>query len=334
MAGMERSSGLGVAILGYGAIADMHATALRAAGARLLVVAGPKQDQASEFAARHGVESVVTDASRAIEAIGVDAVVIASPSPLHASQASAALAAGRHVLVEIPLALTALDAESLVAQATRAERTLMVCHTLRYWQPFHEARNAMEIAGWRPRNIVVRGLARRRENVGWTGRQRSWTDDLLWHHGGHIVDMVLELLGEPVIAVAAEVGPVWESSGLPMDYAIALRTADGAIASIALSYNARLGGTDYVVIGEPDTIVIAGADVTSAEGPIVAGEDVGAVQERAVLAQDLDFLECAKSGRKPIADAASILPAMRVLQAIQDLVSSRDPVLADERPAR
>ena len=140
--------------------------------------------------------------------------------------------------------------------------------------------------------------------------------------------MVLELLGEPVTSVTAAVGPEWEGSGLPMDYAIALRTADGAVATISLSYNARLGASDYVVIGEPDTILIKGADVTSADGPIVAGEDADAVQERAVLAQDLDFLECAASGRRPVADAASILPAMRVLQAVQDHVGPREPVVA------
>ena len=144
MAGTERSSGLGVAILGYGAIADMHAVALRAAGARLLVVAGPNQAEAKEFAGRHGVEAVVTDPAHAIETDGVEAVVIASPSPVHASQVADAIAAGRHVLVEIPLALSAADAEALVAQAAAARRTLMVCHTLRYWQPFHAARAAMD----------------------------------------------------------------------------------------------------------------------------------------------------------------------------------------------
>lgn len=328
MAGTERSTGTGVAILGYGAIADMHAVALRAAGARLLVVAGPKEAEAKAFAARHGVETVVTDPMRAIESDGVEAVVIASPSPVHATQAAAAISAGRHVLVEIPLALCAADAEALVAQAAAARRTLMVCHTLRYWQPFQAARNAMQLAGWRPRNIVARGLSRRRENVGWTGRRRSWTDDLLWHHGGHIVDMVLELLGEPVTDVTAAVGPEWENSGLPMDYAIALRTAAGAIATISLSYNARLGASDYVVIGEPDTILIQGVDVTSADGPILAGEDGNAVQERAVAAQDRDFLECAASGHRPHADAALILPAMRVLQAVQDHVGPREPVVA------
>ena len=318
--GDGQASGIGIAIIGYGAIADFHAEALQAAGANLLVVAGPKQEQAADFARRHGIAAVETDPMRAIRAPGVDAVVIASPSGVHAEQARAGLATGRHVLVEIPLALSLPESDALVEQAAAAKRTLMVCHTLRYWQPFLASREAMRGGGWRATNVIARGLSRRHENVGWTGRQRSWTDDLLWHHGGHIVDAVLGFLDAPITEVEATAGPVWVGSGLPMDYAIALRTSEGAVASISLSYNARLGVGDYTIVGEQDTIVISGAEARSADGPIGATESVADAQERAIHAQDRDFLESIASGRRPVADAASILPTMRVLQAVWDRV--------------
>ena len=196
----------------------------------------------------------------------------------------------------------------------------MVCHTLRYWQPFHAAHEAMRTGGWRPTNIVARGLSRRHENVGWTGRQRSWTDDLLWHHGGHIVDAVLGLLDSPVVEVSAAVGPVWERSGLPMDYAIALRTVDGGIASISLSYNAGISASDYVIIGRDQTIAISGGEARTADGPIGTSEPVADAQEHAIWAQNADFLESIRTGRRPVADGASVLPAMRVLQAVWDRV--------------
>jgi 2-hydroxy-4-carboxymuconate semialdehyde hemiacetal dehydrogenase len=312
--------GTGVAVLGYGAIADFHVEALARAGANVLVVAGPKPDQVLEFARRHGIPAVETDPARAIAADGVEAVVIASPSQVHPQQAQAALAAGRHVLVEIPLALSVPDAEALVAQASAAGTTLMVCHTLRYSRPMNAAREAMRTEGWRPTNVVARGLSRRHENVGWTGRRRSWTDDLLWHHGGHVVDAVLTFLDAPVAEVTAAVGPVWDRSGLPMDYAIALRTADGRVASISLSYNARIGTSDYVIIGPDQTIVIDGAEVRNADGPILTSESVAKAQEHAIWAQEADFLESIRTGRRPVADAAAILPAMRVLQAVWDRV--------------
>lgn len=311
----------GIAILGYGAIADMHATVLRSLGGSIRVVAGPKRDEAEAFAERHGIDRVETDSALAMRATDVAAIVVASPSRVHAEQARAALDAGRHVLVEIPLALSAHEAESLVALAHERSLTLMVCHTLRYWEPTLAAHRVIAEGRLRPRSVVARGLSLRRENVGWTGRRRSWTDDLLWHHGGHVIDAALNLLGAPVERVTAAVGPVWEGSGLPMDYAITIRTTDGGIASIALSYNARVGASDYLVIGEEETLVIDGADVRTADRSIYEGHDVAAVQERAILAQDRDFLESIATGRKPVADASDILPVLRVQQAVQDMIA-------------
>ena len=125
----------GIAILGYGAIADMHATVLHSLGGSIRVVAGPKRDEAEAFAERHGIDRVETDAALAMRAPDVAAIVVASPNHVHAEQARAALDAGRHVLVEIPLALSAPEAESLVVLADQRRLTLMVCHTLRYSEP-------------------------------------------------------------------------------------------------------------------------------------------------------------------------------------------------------
>ena len=310
-----------VAILGYGAIADIHATVLRSLGCSIRVVAGPKRAEAEAFAERHGIDRVEIDAIRAVDAPDVVAVVVASPSPFHAEQARMALAAGRHVLVEIPLALSAPEGDSLVALAGERQLVFMVCHTLRYWEPMLAARQLIAEGRLHPSSVIARGLSLRRENVGWTGRRRSWTDDLLWHHGGHAIDTALSLLGAPVESVTAAAGPVWEGSGLPMDYAITIRTTTGGIGSIALSYNARVGAADYVVIGEDETLVIDGADVRTSGGPIYEGHDVASVQERAILAQDRDFLESIATGRKPVAAASDVLSVLRVQQAVQDMTS-------------
>jgi 2-hydroxy-4-carboxymuconate semialdehyde hemiacetal dehydrogenase len=309
----------GVAIVGSGAIADLHAAALRVLDAPIRVVAGRTAEGADAFAARHAIPRATIDVRAAIEDPDVDAVVIASPSPVHAEQARLALDAGRHALVEIPLALSLADGAALVDRAERAGLVLAVCHTLRYWEPFDVARGTLAERGLIPRHVVARGLSRRRENVGWTGRRRTWTDNLLWHHGGHVVDAVLELLGAPVEAVRASVGPVWEGSGLPMDYAITLQAADGALASIALSYNARIGASDYLVIADEDTLSIAGAEVRLADGPVYDGGDPAVIQDRAILNQDGDFLAAIAGGTPPRASAAAILPSLRVLHAVEDV---------------
>jgi 2-hydroxy-4-carboxymuconate semialdehyde hemiacetal dehydrogenase len=311
----------GLALIGYGAIAEIHATALRALGGSIRVVVGPNRDEAEAFAERHGIDRVETDPARAIGATDVAAIVVASPSPVHAEQARAALEAGRDVLVEIPLALSAAEGESLVALADGRGLTLMVCHTLRYWEPIRAVEAMIAEGRLHPRSVVARALSLRRENVGWTGRRRTWTDDLLWHHGGHVIDTALRLLGTPVEDVTAAIGPVWEGSGLPMDYAITIRTAGGGIASISLSYNAAIGASDYVVIGEDETVAIDGANVRTTEGPVYEADAAAAVLERAVLEQDRDFLESIETGRRPGAAAADILAVLRVQQAVQDMVA-------------
>lgn len=320
MTTIGRDSVPAIALLGYGAIADKHARALHALGARIQVVAGPNAAEVQAFALRHDIERWTVDVDEAIVAPDVEAVVIASPSPVHSVQARAAIEAGRHVLVEIPLALSAGEAEALVTRAREAKRVLMVCHTLRYYEPFRVARAAIEQSGLEPTSIVARFLWLRRENVGWTGRRRSWTDNLLWHHGGHIVDAVLGLLGAPVSEVTSAVGRVWEGSGLPMDYGIMLRTQSGAVATISLSYNARIAVDDYLVIGEQDMIEIAGPRVRNSRGPIFEGQDMATVLENGVLSQDRDFIASIASGLRPAADAEAVLPAMRILQAVQDRV--------------
>lgn len=312
---------IGVALLGYGAIADMHARALRDAGARLMVVAGPNQHEAQAFAQRHGIGEVAATADEAIANEDVTVVVAASPSHVHADQAQAALEAGKHALIEIPLALTFAEAESLACLADRRGLTLGVCHTLRFWEPMLAVQDSLLPAAGRVRHVIARGLGLRRENVGWTGRRRSWTDDLLWHHGGHIVDAVVWFLGEPVTDIATEPGPFWERTGRPMDYSISLATAAGAIASIALSYNSRIGVSDYLILGDDATIVIDGATVR-VSGREVMAEDAAAVQWRALASQDEAFLAAVRGDGAFAASAQVVLPAMHVLQAVQDVVDA------------
>lgn len=315
---------VGVALLGYGAIAAMHAVAIRAAGGRIVVVAGPRVAELERFADEHAIGTSTTDVWAAIGHPGVEAVVIASPTQAHVPQVTQALEAGRHALVEIPLATSLADGERLVASARDRSRVLAVCHTLRYWRPVQELHGALAARGVRPTHVVARALSLRHVDVGWTGRQRSWVDDLLWHHGGHVVDEVLTLLGSPVVEVASASGQAWPTSGKAMDHAISLRTAEGGIATIALSYHARIRASEYLVIGEDETVLLAGGDVRWSDGTVTSVPDVAVIQDAAVAAQDADFLAAVRrggsdgDGHATRADGASILPTLRVLQAVRD----------------
>lgn len=309
------SGSIGVAILGYGAIATLHADALRAAGASLLQVAGPDPKEVSSFASRHGIRNVARSVESAVLADGVEAVVVASPSPVHAEQARMALEAGRHVLVEIPLALSLSEADALVGFAEARGLILGVCHTLRFWDPFIRVRDVLATTGRAPRLIVARSLQRRHANVGWTGRPRSWTDDLLWHHGGHVIDLCLELLRSPVRQVRAVAGPPVAGSPKPMGYAISLATEAGGIASIALSYDALLEAADYVIVLEDDTLLIDRARVSTSRGLLLEVDEREA-ERQAIQNQDAAFLHAIAGGPAFGASARSIMPTISVQESV------------------
>ncbi|MBF6604991.1 MAG: Gfo/Idh/MocA family oxidoreductase [Chloroflexi bacterium] len=313
-------SGPGVALLGYGAIAELHAPALAAAGAKLRVVAGPDRSQLESFASRLGVEEMTVDAEAAIAADGVDVVVVASPSPLHVAQARSALRAGRQVLVEVPLAMSLGDGEELVGLAASRGLLLGVCHTLRFWEPLMRARAATAATPDSPALVVARCLQRRHENVGWTGRARSWTDDLLWHHGGHVIDLVLTLLDSPVAEVRAVAGRSLDRSGAPMDYAISIRTLVGGIGSIALSYDSLVDAADYTIVYPEETLVIDGARVRTSGGLLYDGDSREA-EAQAIAAQDAAFLAAVRGGPTFAAEASTLLPTLRVQEAVARLAA-------------
>lgn len=311
---------IGVALLGYGAIAEVHALGLRRLGARLVVVAGPDRDKAQAFATEYGFEHARTDAQDAITMRGVDAVVIASPTSEHARQARQCIEAGRHALVEIPLSRSWPEGRDLVELAASADRTLGVCHTLRFAESMRRALDHLEGLSGPPTNVLARSLLRRRGNVGWTGRQRSWTDDLLWHHGGHSIDASLQLLRAQSASVTSTfVLP--DGHVQPLDYAISLQTDRGSIGSVVLSYNSFVAVQDFVVVCEDETLSLTASAMESSTGLSFAMDPKEAAAD-AIRRQDGEFLTSVDEGRPFSADARGILGTLAIQQAIQDQVDA------------
>jgi 2-hydroxy-4-carboxymuconate semialdehyde hemiacetal dehydrogenase len=307
------------AIVGYGAIADFHVVALRAHGAELRAVVGPNVAAARVFAGRHGIPRAIGPLEDVLAMPDVDAIVVASPSALHATQTRAALLSGKHVLCEIPVALSLPEAEAVERAGRDSGLIAMVCHTQRYWPALAMLRLIIDRDRLTLRHVVARSMMHRHENVGWTGRHRTWTDNLLWHHGCHAVDTVLQLLSDPIESVVASSGPRFETSKLPMDHGIVIRTRSNALATIALSYNSRRGLTDYVVIADGATYLIRDGSLESGDGSVLVGGDADETLRSAVADQDMDFLSAVSHGSTPRSSIDSVLPTMRVLQQVEDL---------------
>ncbi|GAA0924384.1 Gfo/Idh/MocA family oxidoreductase [Nonomuraea longicatena] len=297
-----------IGVVGPGAIAERHVAALAGAGAQVAAVAGPDERQTRAFAERHGIPARYRTADDLYAHPWLDAVVIASPHEHHAAQTIAALRAGLHVLCEIPVALSLADAERVAAVSAETGRHVAVAHTLRFCAPYLKARDLrLDL-----RHVVARTLMHRQSDHGVDGRPRAWTDDVLWHHGAHTVDAALWLLGADAAAVHGTRGDPWAGSGRPMDAGAVLRVPGGGLATIALSYHARLPARDLTLIAEERTLRLTGGRLLDHDGTVLA--DGGADMERDGLdRQDRAFLAAVASGRRPECAVADVLPAMRVL---------------------
>lgn len=295
-----------ICMVGYGSIATAHTKALAQAGATLDTVVGRLPEQAAAFAREWGYARHTTDLAAALARPAIDAVVIASPSEAHAAQARQALMADRHVLVEIPLAMSYAEGRALAGLARERGKTLMVCHTHRYRSPARAAQARIAAGDLNVHHIIARYVFLRRENKDWQGKARSWTDNLLWHHGCHATDLALWLLGVADVtglAVTSHLALPDQKLGIPMDLTLLVRTPLDQLVSVNMSYNAHISLYDYLLIGREDSLLLPGSGPDPVNG---------------IAAQDRDFLAAVQEGRDPAISAESVLPALWVLQQAQD----------------
>jgi 2-hydroxy-4-carboxymuconate semialdehyde hemiacetal dehydrogenase len=322
-----------IATLGYGSIARSHVRALAALAAtpewadlRFYGAMGRLPDATTAFAQEFGATVATTDLAELLADPRLDAVIICSPSDAHAAQAEQVLRAGKHVLCEIPLALSLAESDRLGALADAVDRRLMVCHTQRFSPALIEARRRIADGELHPHAIVSRYMFGRRENVNWQGRRRSWTDNLLWHHGCHAVDAALWLLGcadrDELVEARAEVALPGGALGIPMDLTVTMRTARDQLATVAMSYNIAFPIHDYLIIGEEATLLFDDSALRDGERTIVPqGEQEGA--DAPIPRQDAAFFAAIRDRREPAISARSIRPAMAALQAAQDSLDAR-----------
>ena len=303
--------------VGAGAIAGVHAEILAAEGCVLESVVGRLPEPTAEFAQQHGFRHHTTDLDAALAREGVDAVVIASPSEMHYDQTARALAAGKHVLAEIPLAMSHAEGVRLVDAARDAGLRLMVCHTQRFLPGLATVRRRVAEGALQVHHLIARFGMHRRENVGWTGRRRSWADNLLWHHGCHLVDFGLWFLGAETAEVSGQVASPDAHTGIPQDLDILLRTPSNQLISLSLSYNTHLAMDEYVIVGAEESLRFQRGLQIEPEPP-ATGPTAADQYQLGWEAQDREFLAALREDRDPDCSGAEALPALAVLQEVQD----------------
>lgn len=317
-------------MVGYGSISRAHTRSFAQLGVELDTVVGRDPEKAAAFAQEQEYARSLATLDEALAREDIDIVAICSPSEAHAPQTEAALRAGKHVLVEIPLAMSYADSVKLANLAREVNRVLMVAHTQRFYRPLMEAKRRVASGELTPHSIICRWGFLRRKNEDWQGRPRTWTDNLLWHHGCHVVDFALWLLGidQPgVVEATGRLALPDQRMGIPLDQALILRTPRDQIVSIAMSYNTHLPIHDYLIIGREDTLQYVDRRLVSGVGGVLFDPtDQRQEGQEGGLLQDQEFLAAIREGRPASVSADAVLPAMRALQDIQDLYDAgREP---------
>lgn len=309
-------------MVGVGFFGNKHLDGLAAIpAADVVAIVDPVEAAGRRVAAARGVERVETSLDAVLADDGVDAVILATPTPLHAEQAIACLEAGKHVEVEIPLCDRLADGRAVVEAQQRSGRVAACGHTRRF-NPSHQwVRNRIQAGEFSIQHMDVQTLFFRRSNTNALGEPRDWTDHLLWHHAAHTVDLFQYQTGSPVVAARAMQGPIHPGLGIAMDMSIQLLTEAGQLCTLALSFNNDGPfGTFFRYIGDTGTYIARYDDlVTGDDEPIdVSGVDVSM---NGIELQDRDFIAAIVEDREPVASAASVLPCYEVLDQLeQDLV--------------
>ena len=252
-----------------------------------------------------------------LERDDVDAVILATPTQLHAGQTQAVLAAGKHVQVEIPLADSVADAEATLAAAEASDLVSMVGHTRRF-NPSHQLVHNRILAGeFSVQQMDVQTYFFRRTNTNAKGEARSWTDHLLWHHAAHTVDLFAYQAGRIVQANAIQ-GPIHPELGIAMDMSIQLKSESGAICTLSLSFNNNGPfGTFFRYIGDTETYIARYDDLYNGRDEPIDVSKV-AVSMNGIELQDREFVAAIREGREPNSSLRQVIDCYRVLGALEE----------------
>jgi len=307
-----------VALAGAGAFGIKHLDACRLIpGVEVVSLIGRDLAKTQEVAARYGVAHVTTELEASLALPALDAVILCTPTQLHAAQALACLQAGKHVQVEIPLADSLIDAQRVVQMQQRTGLVAMCGHTRRF-NPSHQWVHQRIAEGkFQLQQMDVQTHFFRRSNTNALGQARSWTDHLLWHHAAHTVDLFAHQCGSPIVKANALQGPMHPQLGIAMDMSIQLKAASGALCTLSLSFNNDGPlGSSFRYIGDSGTYLARYDELVSGKEEKIDVSAV-AVSMNGIELQDREFFEAIRDSREPQASVAQVLPCYEVLHELE-----------------
>jgi 2-hydroxy-4-carboxymuconate semialdehyde hemiacetal dehydrogenase len=307
-----------IALAGAGAFGIKHLEALqKIEGAQVVSLVGRELDKTREVAGKFGIGHVATHLDESLVRDDVDAVILCTPTQMHAEQGLACLRAGKHVQIEIPLADSWADAQAVARAQEETGLVCMVGHTRRF-NPSHQwIHRRIQAGELKIQQMDVQTFFFRRTNTNALGQPRSWTDHLLWHHAAHTVDLFRYQTGEDIVAAHALQGPMHPQLGIAMDMSIQLKSRSGAICTLSLSFNNDGPlGTFFRYICDNGTYIARYDElVTGRDQPVdVSKVDVSM---NGIELQDREFLAAIRERREPNAGVSQVLPCYRTLHDLE-----------------
>ncbi len=317
------SKTINVALAGAGAFGIKHLDGIRNIdGVKVVSLVSRDLDKTREVAGKYGIGHVTTELAESLALPGVDAVILCTPTQMHAAQGIQCLKAGKHVQVEIPLADSLKEARAVVDLQRQTGLVAMCGHTRRF-NPSHQYVHKKIVAGqFRIQQMDVQTYFFRRTNMNALGQARSWTDHLLWHHAAHTVDLFAYQAGSPVVQANALQGPIHPELGIAMDMSIQLKAANGAICTLSLSFNNDGPlGTFFRYIGDTATYIARYDDLVNGKEEKIDVSKVD-VSMNGIELQDREFFAAIREGREPNASVAQVLPCYEVLHRLEQQLNA------------
>jgi len=312
-----------VALAGAGAFGVKHLDGIKNIdGVEVISLISRDIDKTKEVAAKYGIGHVTTDLADALALKEVDAVILCTPTQMHAEQTLACLKAGKHVQVEIPLADSLQGAQDVIALQKQTGLVAMCGHTRRF-NPSHQyVHNEIQAGKFNIQQMDVQTYFFRRTNTNALGQPRSWTDHLLWHHAAHTVDLFAYQANSPIVQANAIQGPIHPVLGIAMDMSIQLKAANGAICTLSLSFNNDGPlGTFFRYIGDTATYIARYDDLfTGKEEPIDVSQV--AVSMNGIELQDREFFAAIREGREPNSSVARVFACYEVLHKLEQQLNA------------
>jgi 2-hydroxy-4-carboxymuconate semialdehyde hemiacetal dehydrogenase len=312
-----------VALAGAGAFGIKHLDGIRnIPDVEVVSLVGREYAKTKEVADKYGIAHVSTDLADSLAIQEVDAVILCTPTQMHAEQSLACLRAGKHVQVEIPLCDVLKDGQAVVALQKETGKVAMCGHTRRF-NPSHQWVRRRILAGeYQIQQMDVQTFFFRRTNMNALGQPRSWTDHLLWHHAAHTVDLFAYQARSPIVQAHALQGPIHPTLGIAMDMGIQLKAANGAICTLSLSFNNDGPlGTFFRYIGDTGTYIARYDDLVNGKEEKIDVSKVD-VSMNGIELQDREFFAAIREGREPNASVAQVLPCYEVLHALEQQLAA------------